>query len=329
MKRTCILLIALLSAHFIVFPAIAGMDKAVGGAVHSITKAYKNIKSRQEEKKRIRIELESQFEMGHLLSGVRYTSTTNSPTGYVRVDGGAIYGIWKYLPEERRNELTENWNTSASALHDKVIKCYETIQNKDSVLGSSFTTFTNAYDKFISDVANLPKHGQDERHISLLRLDFDFKQMIDAGADIIHGTNGKGTGKDSMSIGSWISFSILGLWITYLLIEKAKTLVDKYSAKKLFNELSDKIDAYTVRNGFKKPEIEELGKESYIRFQTREPCSLAIAQGAKPDQEGRFQCSWVLKDPKDEDSRYICPPTDYQILFNPDTGTVEMLGLKN
>ena len=334
MKRIGASLVVLLFvAHFIAFPATAGMDKIVGGSAHSIAKgmakAHKNIKARQEEKKRIRIELESQFSMGYLLSLVHYDSTTNSPTGYVRVGGGNLCGIWEYFPADKRNVLIENWNTAAKALHDRVLKCYETIQADRTVYADTLTTFTNAYSKFTSDVDAMLRYEGKEKHVGLLNVDVDFKQMIGAGAEIIHKVNDSRAGKDSkdidsMDIVTFICFCMLGILIVSWVTRKVKMFADKCLANKRFDELVSKIDGYSVDNGLKKIAIVRLGKEVYIRFQTKDQGILAIAHGAKPNKGGSYLCSWALQDPKDDDFYYVCQPTDYQILFNPDTGEVEM-----
>lgn len=340
MKTTISKLAIVLLSFLVAFPASAKRGKIAEGVVYStknaLVRSVRKNKERQDEIKCIRIEIENQFSMSYLLSPVRYVCETNSPTGYVRVGGGNLCGIWKYFPEKRRSELAANWHTAAQSLHDKVLEHYATIKGEESYYTDRFTTFTNSYAHFIADVSSLPQRGTDEKCVAILMVDLWFKDMIAAGVDIIYRANlkadDKATNKDSLDIEMLVVVGILGLYGIYCIywaIGKIRALVDKISAPKRFTQLTGKIDDYAIRNGLKKSAVERLGKEVYVRFQTNDENNLTIAQGAKPNKDGFYLCSWALKDPRDDDFYYICPPTDYQILFNPDTGETEMQRLND
>ncbi len=324
-------------SFLVALPTSAKMGKVAEGVAYStknaLVRSVRKHKEGQDEFKRISIEIENQFSMGYLLSLVRYKCTTNSPTGYLPVGGSAFLDIWKYLPEKRRSELVENWSTAAQSLHDKVLERYATIQGKEPYYANRFTTFTNSYDKFLFDVASMSKLEKKDSLWGLLHIHSDFRNMINSGATIICKANlkttDKPTNKGSLDTGMLVALCILGLWGIYWMIGKIKAFADKTSAPKQFSELTRKIDDYSVRNGLKKSAVERLGKEVYIRFQTNDLNNLTIAQGTKPNKDGFYLCSWALKDPRDDDFYYICPPTDYQILFNPDTGETEMQRLND
>ena len=337
MKTIMSKLVIVLLSFLVALPTSAKMGKIAEGVAYStknaLVRSVRKHKEGQDEFKRISIEIENQFSMGYLLSLVRYKCTTNSPTGYLPVGGSAFLDIWKYLPEKRRSELVENWSTAAQSLHDKVLERYATIQGKEPYYANRFTTFTNSYDKFLFDVASMSKREKKDSLWGLLHIHSDFRNMVNSGATIICKanlkTNDKPPNKGSLDIEMVVALGILGIWVAYLVIKKIREFTAKVSARKRFTLLIDKIDDYSVRNGFKKSTIERLGKEAYVRFQTNAQDNLTIAQDAKPNKDGFYLCSWALKDPKDDDFYYICPPTDYQILFNPNTGKTEIQRLKD
>ena len=329
----CIVLLSFLVA----LPASAKIGKITEGVAYSTKKALvrsvRKNNERQTEFGRICFEIENQFAMGYLLSPrhYKYRCVANAPTGYVPlgyppVGRSSIFeDMWEYLPAKRRSDLIANWKKSAQALHDEVIKCNATIQDEESYC-RIFAIFTNWYDKFILDVASISKEEKKDSIMGASHIDTDFLNMVESGANIIYKSNlkahDKPTDKDSLDIGMLVALCVLGLYGIYWVIVK-------FSTRKRFAQLMGKIDDYSMRNGLKESAVERLGKEVYIRFQTNAQDSLTIAKGAKPNKGGFYLCSWALKDPKDDDFYYICPPTDYQILFNPDTGEVEMQGLND
>lgn len=340
MPKLALILLSFLAA----LPATAKMGKVAEGMAYSTKKAFvrsvrKNIERQGEfEFKRICLEIENQFAMGYLLapSHFKYRCAENSqpkrlglwpvPFGYPPAGvRNAVEDMWECIPEERRNKLIEDWHKSAQALYDEVVKCHTTIQGEE-LYSNIFKVFTNSYDKFILDVASISKSKPKDSIKGASHINTDFLNMVESGANIIYKSNlkahDKPTNKGSLDIGMLVALGILGLYGLYWVIEK-------FSTRKRFTKLMGKIDDYSIRNGLKKSAIERLGKEVYIRFQTNAQDNLTIAKGAKPNKGGFYLCSWALKDPKDDDFYYICPPSDYQILFNPDTGEIKMQGLKD
>ena len=55
---------------------------------------------------------------------------------------------------------------------------------------------------------------------------------------------------------------------------------------------------------------------------------IAVNVNCLPDERGYYRCAWIWNDPKDGQCSFIVP-SDYQILFNLDTGDIQMPGLKN
>lgn len=346
MKTIMSKLAFVLLSFVVALPASAKLGKIAEGVAYStknaLVRSVRKHKERQDEFKRICFEIENQFAKGYLLAPRynTYRCAENSqikqlvPFGYPPVGRGknAVEDMWEYISEEQRNKLIENWNKSAQALYDEVVKCHTTIQCEE-LYSNIFMAFAKSYDKFIFDVASISKSEKKDSIMGASHINTDFLNMVESGANIIYKSNlkanDKATNKDSLDIGLLVAFGILGLYGIYWVIGKIKAFADKTSAPKQFSELTRKIDDYSVRNGLKKSAVERLGKEVYVRFQTNAQDNLTIAQGAKPNKDGFYLCSWALKDPKDDDFYYICPPTDYQILFNPDTGKTEIQRLKD
>lgn len=55
---------------------------------------------------------------------------------------------------------------------------------------------------------------------------------------------------------------------------------------------------------------------------------IAVNVNCHPDKRGYYKCAWIWNDPKDGQRRFITPD-NYQILFNPDIGDIQMPGLEN
>ncbi len=281
---------------------------------------------------------EESFSLGYLLSFVRYQCTTNNADGYQPVEGSAFMEIWHDLSSERKDQLTENWDVSAQAFYEKVSMCYEKFPTGNVTYTNAFTTFTNSYSNFIADVSCIVRCGTNQAVMckGLLNISDDFRQMIQSGGTIIEGAKKQAqkrppkksvpsqtrpTHESSDDIVLWLVFGILALVLLGFAI---KMIAPWVTGEERFLKLVKKIEDWSAKNGFGSVVIEQSGKEEWVRFYADGKNNLIISRGTKPKKNGFYQCSWAFEDPKDKETHYICAPSGYQILFNPDTGKVEM-----
>ena len=127
-----------------------------------------------------------------------------------------------------------------------------------------------------------------------------------------------GTQKGPLCVGIGIAiFAIYDTIVNLTRSHRKKSCLAKIVALNKKRAIEDEVSPITADDG-----------KTYCIVGLDDGKQIAVNVNCRPDKRGYYKCAWIWNDPKDGQCSFITPD-NYQILFNPDTGDIQMLGLKN